>query len=47
VYFKENILGFMIIFGKEERVQVEKIRNELSCDVQKVYDEAQIFHDGK
>lgn len=46
-YFKENILGFMIIFGKEERVKVEKIRNELSCDVQKVYDEAQIFHDGK
>ena len=46
-YFKENILGFMIIFGKEERVKVEKIRNELSFDVQKVYDEAQIFHDGK
>lgn len=46
-YFKENILGFMIIFGKDERAKVEGIRNELSSDVLEVYDNAQTFHDGK
>lgn len=46
-YFKENILGFMIIFGKDERTKVEEIRNELSTDVLKTYDNAQTFHDGK
>ncbi len=46
-YFKENTLGFMIIFGKNERAKVEEIRNELSSDVLKTYDHAQIFHDGK
>ena len=46
-YFKENMLGFMIIFGKEERTKVEEIRNELSSDIQETYDNAQTFHDGK
>ncbi len=46
-YFKENTLGFMIIFGKDERIKVEEIRNELSSDVIKTYDDAQTFHDGK
>lgn len=46
-YFKENMLGFMIIFGKEERTKVEEIRNELSSDILETYDNAQIFHDGK
>ena len=46
-YFKENTLGFMIIFGKDERSKVEGIRNELSSDVLKAYDDAQTFHDGK
>lgn len=46
-YFKENTLGFMIIFGKDERIKVEEIRNELSSDVLKTYDDAQTFHDGK
>lgn len=46
-YFKENTLGFMIIFGKDERIIVEEIRNELSSDVLKTYDDAQTFHDGK
>ena len=36
-YFKNNILGFMIIFGKDERTKVEEIRN----------DNAKTFHDGK
>lgn len=46
-YFKENMLGFMIIFGKEERTKVEEIKNELSSDILETYDNAQIFHDGK
>ena len=46
-YFKENTLGFMIIFCKDERIKVEEIRNELSSDVIKTYDDAQTFHDGK
>ena len=46
-YFKESTLGFMIIFGKNERAKVEEIRNELSSDVLETYDNAQIFHDGK
>ncbi len=46
-YFKENTLGFMIIFGKDERIKVEEIRNELLSDVLKTYDDAQTFHDGK
>ncbi len=46
-YFKENVLGFMIIFGKDERTKVEEIRKELSSDVLETYDNAQTFHDGK
>ena len=46
-YFKENVLGFMIIFGKDERTKVEEIRNELSSKVLETYDTAQTFHDGK
>ena len=46
-YFKENILGFMIIFGKDERIKVEEIRNRLSSNVLQTYDDAQAYHDGK
>lgn len=46
-YFKENTLGFMIIFGKNERDKVEEIRGELSSNVLIIYDNAEIFHDGK
>ncbi len=46
-YFRENMLGFMIIFGKDERTKVEEMRNELSSDVLEIYDNVQTFHDGK
>ena len=46
-YFKENTLGFMIIFGKDDRNKVEKIKNELSSNVLEIYDNAQTYHDGK
>ena len=46
-YFKGNTLGFMIIFGKDERIKVEEIRDELSSNVLETYDNAETFHDGK
>lgn len=46
-YFKENTLGLMIIFGKDERAKVEEIRKALSFSVSEAYDNAQTFHDGK
>ncbi|MDE6504910.1 MAG: DUF3788 domain-containing protein [Clostridia bacterium] len=46
-YFKENTLGLMIIFGKEERTKVDEIRNELSPAVLDAYDNTQTYHDGK
>ena len=46
-YFKDNTLGFMIIFGKDERSKVEEIRDELSSNVLETYDNAETFRDGK
>ena len=46
-YFKDNTLGFMIIFGKDERIRFEEIRSELSSEVLETYDNAETFHDGK
>ena len=37
----------MIIFGKDERMQFEENRQSYSAEVQRVYDEAQTYHDGK
>lgn len=47
LYAKENCVGFMIIFGKEERVKFETERNNYSKEVQRIYDEAKVYHDGK
>lgn len=47
LYAKENCVGFMIIFGKDERAKVEAVREKLSEEVQKNYDEAKTYHDGK
>jgi hypothetical protein len=37
----------MIVFDAEERVRVEVVRQQLSPRVQKAYDEATTYHDGK
>lgn len=37
----------LIVFGGEERAKVKTIRKELSARVQKAYDEATTYHDGK
>lgn len=47
LYAKENVFGFMIIFGKAEREKFEAIRSELSPKTQVIYDEAITYHDGK
>jgi hypothetical protein len=47
LYAKENVFGFMIIFGKEEREKFEAARNDYSIVVQKIYDDATTYHDGK
>ncbi len=47
LYAKENCVGFMIIFGKEERAKFETIRDTLMEDVCRKYDEAKTYHDGK
>ena len=47
LYVKENVFGFMVIFGKDERAKFEASRNDYSLEVQKIYDEATTYHDGK
>lgn len=47
LYAKENVFGFMVIFGKEERAKFEASRKEYSLEVQKIYDESTTYHDGK
>lgn len=47
LYAKRNCVGFLIIFGKEERAKLEAIRDTVSDAVCRQYDEAQTYHDGK
>lgn len=47
LYAKRHCMGFMMIFGKEERTKFEDIRGTLSDTVCRQFDEAKIYHDGK
>lgn len=47
LYAKNNCIGFMIIFGKDERTIFENIRGTLSNTVCKQFDEAKTYRDGK
>ena len=47
LYAKSNCVGFLIIFGREERAKFEAIRGSLSNAVCRQYDEAETYHDGK
>lgn len=47
LYLKAGVIGFQVIFGKDERVKVESRREEFSPAVMQAYDEATTFHDGK
>lgn len=47
LYARENCVGFMIILGKNERLKFETDRENYGKEVQKIYDEAHTYHDGK
>lgn len=47
LYARENCIGFLIIFGKDERLKFEKDRENYSKEVQTIYDVSQTYHDGK
>ena len=47
LYAKSSRMGFMIVFGKDERAKFEDIRSALSDSVCRQYDEAKTYHDGK
>lgn len=47
LYARADCIGFMIILGKDERLKFETDRENYSKEVQKIYDEAQTYHDGK
>jgi hypothetical protein len=44
---EKNRFVMLIVFGKEERVKVEAMRDRLLQHTQKEYDEAITYHDGK
>lgn len=47
LYARENCIGFMIVFGQNERTKFEKCRDSYLKETQKVYDEAKTYRDGK
>ncbi len=47
LYARENCVGFLMILGKAERLKFETERDKYTKEVQKKYDEAQTYHDGK
>ncbi|HHX66741.1 MAG: DUF3788 domain-containing protein [Miniphocaeibacter sp.] len=47
LYAKDNSIGFMVIFGNNERLKFEAERVTYSESVQKIYDEAKTYRDGK
>lgn len=47
LYARENCIGFMVVFGQEERAKFEACRDSYSKETQKVYDETQTYRDGK
>ena len=47
LYAKRDCIGFMVIFGKEERAKFEDMRAAFSDSVCRQYDGAKTYHDGK
>ena len=47
LYARENCVGFMVVRGKDERSKFETDRENYTGEVQRIYDEAQTYHDGK
>lgn len=47
LYAKKDSAGILVIFGQSERDKFENERGQFSLAVQKHYDDAKTFHDGK
>ena len=47
LYARENCFGVLIIFGKDERAKFEASRSKYSDAIQRIYDTAETYHDGK
>ena len=47
LYARQKTMGFMIIFGKEERTRFESNQASYSQAIQTVYQQAKTYHDGK
>ena len=47
LYARENCIGFLVIFGKAERLAFETGKDTYPEEIQSVYEAAQTYHDGK
>lgn len=47
IYIRDDHYEFLVIFGKAERENFDKQRNEFDQKVQDIYDNSKTFHDGK
>lgn len=47
LYARENCVGFMIVFGKDERSEFEAEKENYSREVREIYDNAHTYRDGK
>ena len=47
LYARENCIGFMIVFGKDERLKFEADKETFSKEVQEIYENTHTYHDGK
>ncbi len=47
LYCREGVMGFLVVFGRQEREKLEAMRGEFSEEALRVYDEAKTYHDGK
>ena len=47
LYARESCVGFMVIFGKDERTQFEADRDTYSEETKRAYDEARTYRDGQ
>lgn len=47
LYARNHCVGFLIVFGKDERSKFEAGRAAYAKEIQAAYDDAKTYHDGK
>ena len=47
LYARQDVMGFMVIFGRAEREKFEAQRTEFPKEITDVYDNSETYHDGK